>query len=209
MSVFYFIPPWRLCTMFSSKSTSTTDLTSGVTIISKGCTFDGRLFCRGVSRIGGKITGEINAEGTLIIEKNAVILADIQSQVLVIQGSVKGNIMAKSKVELIKGSQLEGHVTTPSILVEEGTTLNASISMGTKGVPQKPDHVSSPSSTVTEITSTTSTPLSATANNDDMSARELGKIQVLRELSERKKRIEEGANYEQKKRTSSGAQVAE
>ncbi|MCY4444596.1 MAG: polymer-forming cytoskeletal protein [Proteobacteria bacterium] len=101
----------------------------GVTIIAEGCNFEGKLYCRGVSRIGGKVNGEIIAEGTLIIEKDAHILADIQSRNVVIHGFVKGKILAYNKAELLSTSHLEGAIITPSLLVEEGTTINASISM--------------------------------------------------------------------------------
>lgn len=113
--------------MFQQKSP--TDPQNGVTIISKGCSFEGRLYCRGVSRIGGKIHGSITAEGTLIIEKDAAIHADIQAHVIIIQGTVQGKIEASSKAELLKTSVVEGELMCASILVEEGSTLNASVFM--------------------------------------------------------------------------------
>ena len=121
--------------MFQSKPP--TDPQSGVTIISKGCSFEGRLFCRGVSRIGGSIDGVITAEGTLIIEKEAMIRADIEADIIVIQGTVHGKIEASSKAELLKTSVLEGELVCPSILVEEGSVLNAQVSMEPPAVVQE------------------------------------------------------------------------
>ena len=113
--------------MFNSKLP--TEINSGVTIISKGCSFHGKLFCRGISRIGGKIQGEIISEGTLIIEKDAVVIADIKSDLLVVQGRVTGKIDAETKMEIKATSEIVGEIYSPSIVVEVGSSINANVSM--------------------------------------------------------------------------------
>ena len=113
--------------MFNSKLPS--DINPGVTIISKGCSFEGKLFCRGISRIGGKISGEIISQGTLIVEKEAEVIANIQSDVLIIQGKVNGNIDAETKIEVKSTSNVDGSIYSPSIMVEEGSSINAAVSM--------------------------------------------------------------------------------
>lgn len=101
----------------------------GVTIITAGCRFSGKLFCRGVSRIGGAIDGEIIAEGILIIEEDAVIDADIQASEVVIQGSVTGKLIADTRVELINSGSFSGELVTPSLHVEQGALLNGTTTM--------------------------------------------------------------------------------
>src|SRR5262245_2268512 len=51
---------------------------NAVTILTTGCHFSGKLYCRGASRIGGKIDGQIVSEGLLIVEEEAVITAEIK-----------------------------------------------------------------------------------------------------------------------------------
>ena len=43
-----------------------------VTILTGGCHFSGKMFCRGSTRVGGKVDGEIVSEGLLIVEQEAV-----------------------------------------------------------------------------------------------------------------------------------------
>lgn len=116
--------------MFHSKSrTARPDGHMGVTILSKGSTFTGTLCCRGISRIGGNVDGGISSEGTLIIEQDAEIIADIKADILIIQGSVKGKVTATKKTELLKTSRLDGELSTPLLEVEHGSCLNATLTM--------------------------------------------------------------------------------
>ena len=63
----------------------------GPTILTAGCHFNGKLYCRGTSRIGGRVEGHIVSEGLLIIEEEAHIVAEIKAAEAVIQGRVKAN----------------------------------------------------------------------------------------------------------------------
>ena len=47
----------------------------GMTVLTEGCHFAGKLFCRGASKVAGRVDGEIIAEGLIIIEKTAVLNA--------------------------------------------------------------------------------------------------------------------------------------
>ena len=99
---------------------------SAVTILTAGCHFNGKLYCRGSSRIGGRIEGEIVSEGLLIIEEAAVIVAEIQADEAIIQGTVKGKLKSSGRVELSATSRFEGDISTPSLMVAEGAQFNGS-----------------------------------------------------------------------------------
>ncbi|MGE0171448.1 MAG: polymer-forming cytoskeletal protein [Oligoflexales bacterium] len=92
----------------------------GVTILTKGCEFNGKLFCRGSTRIGGKVEGEIVSEGLLIIEEHASIRANIKADEIVVQGRVNGKVEARTRVELCPSATFEGDVMTPILVVKEG-----------------------------------------------------------------------------------------
>lgn len=113
--------------MFRSKSPLNKQL--GVTILAKGTTFTGTLYCRGISRVGGRVEGEIASEGTLIIEQDAEIIADIAAETLIIQGAVTGKVKATVKTELLGSSRLHGELHTPSLAMAVGTVLNAVVVM--------------------------------------------------------------------------------
>lgn len=97
---------------------------TAVTILTSGCHFNGKLYCRGSSRIGGKIEGEIISEGLLIIEEGATILAQVVAEEAIIQGFVRGKIEAKGRVELCNTSRFEGDISSPILIVHEGAQFN-------------------------------------------------------------------------------------
>lgn len=97
---------------------------SAVTILTSGCHFNGKLYTRGSSRIGGKIEGEIISEGLLIIEESAIIKAKIKADEAVIQGQVNGQLEAHGRVELTSTSQVDGDIATPSLIIHEGAQFN-------------------------------------------------------------------------------------
>lgn len=116
---------------------------SAVTILTSGCHFNGRLLCRGSSRIGGKIEGEVVSEGLLIIEENAIIRADIKAEEAVIQGQVKGKLEAMGRVELCVTAQFEGDISTPVLVVNEGAQFNGRSSMPLEHQEKQPTQLSS------------------------------------------------------------------
>lgn len=126
--------------MFRSKSPLNKQL--GVTILAQGTTFTGTLYCRGISRVGGRVEGQIASEGTLIIEQDAEIIADITAETLIIQGVVTGKVQAAVKTELLASSRLQGELNTPSLVMAVGTVLNAVVRMDE--VPQGETAVSAP-----------------------------------------------------------------
>ena len=102
---------------------------SAVTILTPGCHFNGKLFCRGSSRIGGKIEGEIISEGLLIIEEEALITAKIKADEVVIQGQVEGELEASGRVKLESTSKFTGDIVTPSLVINEGSIFNGNTKM--------------------------------------------------------------------------------
>lgn len=102
---------------------------SAVTILTPGCHFNGKLYCRGSSRIGGKVEGEIVSEGVLIIEEEATINAAVKADEVIIQGKVCGRLHATGRVELTQSSQFEGDIITPSLVICEGAQFNGHTTM--------------------------------------------------------------------------------
>ena len=102
---------------------------AAVTILTSACHFNGKLYCKGSSRIGGKIEGEILSEGLLIIEEEANINASIKAEEVIIQGKVNGKLEAKIRVELTESSSYEGDIFTPNLIVREGAKFNGRSSM--------------------------------------------------------------------------------
>ena len=98
-------------------------------IIEEGCKFEGNLSFNGVARIAGIVNGSIFSNDTVIVSEGAVINADINANVILISGTVKGNVKASSRVEIIKPARFEGTITTPSLIVGEGVIFHGTTKM--------------------------------------------------------------------------------
>jgi cytoskeletal protein CcmA (bactofilin family) len=101
-------------------------------IIEDGCKFEGNLSFNGVVRIAGIVHGNIYSNDTLIISDGAVVNSDINANVILISGTVKGNIKATSRVEIRKPARFEGTITTPSLIVEDGVIFHGVTKMKDK-----------------------------------------------------------------------------
>lgn len=101
-------------------------------IIEEGCKFEGNLSFSGVVRIAGIVNGSVFSNDTLIISEGAIINADINANVVIISGSVKGNIKASSRVEIRRPARFEGTVISPSLVVEEGVIFHGVTKMKEK-----------------------------------------------------------------------------
>lgn len=98
-------------------------------VIEEGCKFEGNLSFNGVARIAGIVTGRIFSTDTVIISEGATINADINANIILISGTVKGNINASSRVEILKPARFEGTITTPSLIVDEGVIFHGTTKM--------------------------------------------------------------------------------
>ncbi|MCX6118836.1 MAG: polymer-forming cytoskeletal protein [Proteobacteria bacterium] len=96
----------------------------GVTILTSGCHFTGKLYCRGATRIGGTIEGQVIAEGLLVIEDEAVITGEVDAEDIVIHGKVEGKINARNRIEFCSTADVHAEVSTPSLIVHDGALFN-------------------------------------------------------------------------------------
>jgi cytoskeletal protein CcmA (bactofilin family) len=93
------------------------------TVLGAGCSVEGKLVCTGPTRLDGSVTGELVADEFLLIDKNSTVIADLNVQELVVRGRVRGNIRAKRKVTLEDSAVVEGDISTPSIMINDGAQV--------------------------------------------------------------------------------------
>ena len=99
------------------------------TILSQDIEFTGTLQFDKPFLIRGKVSGDINATGLLVIDEHAVVHANINALRVLIRGQVKGDVRAVEKVEVTMSGKLTGNVTAPEILMETGCYFNGRCNM--------------------------------------------------------------------------------
>lgn len=100
-----------------------------VTILTRGCHFEGKLYCKGASRIGGRIQGKVISEGLLIIEEEACIEADIVVDEVIVLGKINGKLRANKRIELCESSHFQGEIITPALIIKEGARFDGRATM--------------------------------------------------------------------------------
>jgi cytoskeletal protein CcmA (bactofilin family) len=93
------------------------------TTIGADATFKGQLEFEKGARLLGKFEGEINSGGELFVAQGATLDGDMKLGAIRIEGQVKGNIDAKTRVQLTSSARLEGDVQAQRLEVEEGAVL--------------------------------------------------------------------------------------
>jgi cytoskeletal protein CcmA (bactofilin family) len=115
-----------------SRPVSTSAAAGGLTaFIDQGSEFEGKLSFRDTVRIDGRFRGEIASENTLIVGESGEIEATIRSNTVAISGSVEGDVHAARKVVLHKTARVNGNISTPCLVVEEGAVVNGTFKMAT------------------------------------------------------------------------------
>jgi cytoskeletal protein CcmA (bactofilin family) len=89
--------------------------------------------------IDGHVEGAISlAENRLTIGPNADVLADLSARDVLIQGKLKGNIVATGRVELRAGSAVEGDVRALRLAIEDNAVFRGKVDL-TQGAKSKPE----------------------------------------------------------------------
>jgi len=95
--------------------------------------FKGQLQFEKGARILGKFEGEVTSEGTLLVGEGAAVTGDLKAATIRIEGQIKGNLNASSKILLSSSGRLEGDLQTQRLEVSEGAVLIGKCVVGVNG----------------------------------------------------------------------------
>ena len=91
----------------------------------------------GSARIDGKITGNVNVEGTLVVGTSGVIKGNVKCSGIIVGGDIEGNIIAPERAELSSTSRIIGDIHTGNIIIDEKALFQGKIIMSEDGVPER------------------------------------------------------------------------
>jgi cytoskeletal protein CcmA (bactofilin family) len=116
--------------MFSSKKKSSSVGTNDIeTIIGKNTQFKGILSGEGNIRIDGILDGEISSTGDVVIGDQGNVNATIKASNVLISGTVKGNVIANTKLEITSTGKLFGDVKAAVLSIAEGASFKGNSNM--------------------------------------------------------------------------------
>jgi cytoskeletal protein CcmA (bactofilin family) len=109
----------------TNKSASSKDIK---TLIGEGCKVEGNFFIPTATRIDGTIKGDLTGDSGVVIGLQGSIEGNICASEVVVYGNVTGNIETQ-KLELKKGSTLNGDISVTHLVTEQGCSFNGKCSM--------------------------------------------------------------------------------
>jgi cytoskeletal protein CcmA (bactofilin family) len=98
------------------------------TIIGEGYTFTGELQGSSVIRIEGKIIGNVNVDGGVVLGEKGIVEGDILTKSAIIYGTVQGNVKT-TQLEIKKTGYVNGEITTDTLEIELGAKYNGKLNM--------------------------------------------------------------------------------
>jgi cytoskeletal protein CcmA (bactofilin family) len=113
--------------MASSFDSSTLENT--VTRLGKSANLSGTLRFTSSMRVDGHVSGTIYADGFLYIGEGSQVEAEIYGTNIVVAGTVRGNIHASEKVELLETARMHGNIKAAKIRILDGVILEGRCEM--------------------------------------------------------------------------------
>ncbi|MCP4667430.1 MAG: polymer-forming cytoskeletal protein [Deltaproteobacteria bacterium] len=98
-------------------------------LIGKNSELEGKLSFTGTVRIDGRFLGEITSGDTVIVGETGVLESDVHVSNIVIKGEVRGNVVAKQRIELQAPAKVFGNIQAPTITMEQGVILEGTCRM--------------------------------------------------------------------------------
>ncbi|MDR2490191.1 MAG: polymer-forming cytoskeletal protein [Spirochaetaceae bacterium] len=99
------------------------------TILSDDIDFTGTITFEKSFLVRGRVRGEINATGILLIDENAIVEANIRADVVIVRGTVTGDIVAGKSLEITASGTLKGDINTPQVHLHAGCLFNGRCGM--------------------------------------------------------------------------------
>lgn len=97
-----------------------------------GSFIDGTLHFEDTFRLDGRLRGSIASRGDLVVGEHGEVEADIEVGRIFVSGIVRGKVKAHHRVEITAGGRMLADLETPSLVVEDGATLQGQCNMASR-----------------------------------------------------------------------------
>ena len=99
------------------------------TLLSEDMSFEGNIRLSRPAMIKGQVTGKIESDSNVFIEKEADVKADVRADELSVKGNLSGAVKA-SVVEMGSSAVFSGDLTAQSLAMESGCTYDGTSKIG-------------------------------------------------------------------------------
>ena len=103
--------------------------TERVSVLGPTLHFKGELHADEELLIKGRIEGSITHSQRITVCAEGTVTANVRAQVIVVEGTVQGDLMAEKSVMVRETAKLRGNITAPSVSIVEGAHFTGGIDM--------------------------------------------------------------------------------
>jgi cytoskeletal protein CcmA (bactofilin family) len=99
------------------------------TLVARSTVLDGRISGSAEIIVNGTVKGTIDVSGTVTVAEHGRVEAAVHGRLVTVAGSVTGDITAKEKISLESSARIEGNLTAPRILINDGAAFKGKVNM--------------------------------------------------------------------------------
>lgn len=103
--------------------------TERVSVLGPTLHFKGELHADEEVLIKGRIEGSITHSQRITVCAEGTVTANVRAQVIVVEGTVQGDLMAEKSVMVRETAKLRGNITAPNVSIVEGAHFTGGIDM--------------------------------------------------------------------------------
>lgn len=104
----------------------------GISTLSPEAVFVGEIQGADDVQVEGRLEGRVDVKGQFTVAASGVVKAEVKARRVQISGRVIGNVTGDEAVELLPTAQLEGNITCPKVVIQEGAQFKGSVDMRTR-----------------------------------------------------------------------------
>lgn len=82
--------------------------------------------------IHGNVEGSITHTQRLTIGAGGTVHASVEAQLVVVEGTIEGNVRAEKSVAVKETAQMTGNISAPSVTILQGANFNGNVDMSAK-----------------------------------------------------------------------------
>jgi cytoskeletal protein CcmA (bactofilin family) len=101
-----------------------------ITLLAKGVELRGEIKVDGTVRIDGRLDGEVQTKGEIIVGEDGMVQGTIFAGTLISSGRIKATVTATERIQLLKTAILIGEVHCPVLSMEDGAKFQGASDMG-------------------------------------------------------------------------------
>lgn len=107
-------------------------------VIGSDMVVEGNVRAKEAVRVEGKVTGDVESEGALIISAGGSVKGNVKGSSIIIGGSVEGDLTSGGRTEVASTGKVIGNIRTKSLIVDENAVFQGQCIMNAEGLAPLP-----------------------------------------------------------------------